>query len=96
MNSNEIRRIIRIHRKLALNLEKVLLNELSTLCSADASIDTSAKQVNNIRAASPERIILSELLFERRQLYREIKLFEKDLEELDNVPIPENDFGEEF
>lgn len=96
MNSNEIRRIIRIHRKLALSLEKVLLNELSTLCSADASIDTSAKQVNNIRAASPERIILSELLFERRQLYREIKLFEKDLEELDNVPIPENDFGEEF
>lgn len=96
MNSDEIRRIIRVHRKLALSLEKVLLNELSTLSSADASIDTSAKQVNNIRAASPERINLPELLHERRQLYREIKLFEKELEENQNIPPLEKDFEEEF
>jgi hypothetical protein len=81
LNLNEARRVVKVHRKIVLQLEKILLNELLLLNPTDASIDTSArKQVNNIRAACSERNILPELLHERRQLYREIEQLERSIE----------------
>jgi hypothetical protein len=81
LNINEARRVVKVHRKIVLQLEKILLNELLLLNPTDASIDTSArKQVNNIRAACSERNILPELLHERRQLYKEIEQLERSIE----------------
>lgn len=81
MNQEQIRHIIKFDRKVIDLLEKEALTRLSSLSPTDASNDTSAReQVNIIRAASPEEIIL-QILFERRQHLRETLLYEKLLQE---------------
>lgn len=81
LNQEQLRHIIKFDRKLVDLLEKEILTRLSQLSPTDASNDTSVqKQVNIIRAASPEEIFL-QILFERRQHLREILQYEKMLQE---------------
>lgn len=81
LNQEQLRHIIKFDRKLVDLLEKEILTRLSQLSPTDASNDTSVqKQVNIIRAASPEEILL-QILFERRQHLREILQYEKMLQE---------------